>query len=130
MTIEAHGGLLDTEKIEDMEVAIEQMQAQVKNLMSKSYPVSNERLEKVWASVRETMDVFTQRLADEQEQRRLQNEKIAGLTAMNQTLQNAVTVMQAAHQDQRENIRELQAWMSTTDDKVAKYDAQHQLDGG
>jgi hypothetical protein len=69
--------------------------ARLKAITDRYLPVSEERITKLWVSVRDTLDAFTNQLGGEQEQRRLQNEKIASLSAEVEALRQQVIMMTA-----------------------------------
>ena len=69
---------------------LSELQAEVKGLKNKYVPVSEERLGKLWHSVRESLDGFHSRMAELEARLRQQEARIVTLNNMNQTLQKTV----------------------------------------
>lgn len=77
---------------------IERLEAVLKNIQQKYVPVSEERINKLWGAVRETIDTYSGKLAAYQEGQRLQNEKIATLASEVQELKQQVILLSALTQ--------------------------------
>ena len=77
---------------------IERLEAVLTNIQQKYVPVSEERINKLWGSVRETIDTFSAKLATHQEGQGLQNEKIATLAGEVQELKQQVILLSALNQ--------------------------------
>lgn len=82
------------------------LKAKIVELQERYHPVSEERLAKLWASVRESLDDFTQRLVEQELARRGHNDTLAKL--LNQQRQNEA-VMQA----QAVTVNQLQEQVNT-----------------
>jgi hypothetical protein len=79
----------------DAEKMYGQLEAKLNGVLERYKPVSEERLNRLWGSVRETINKFSANLAEAQESRRLQNEAIASLAGEVQSLKQVV-IMQTA----------------------------------
>lgn len=92
----------------DAEAELARQKQLLRNLYEKYVPISEKRLNKMWRAVRETVDEFTNQLVQFQEDRRLQNEAIAGLSAEVQELkQHVLLLTHTAAQDMTEQVTDL-----------------------
>lgn len=76
----------------------EYVESMLKNILERYVPVSEERLNKLWGSVRGTMDGFSEKMANYQIGQTQQNEKIATLSAEVQELKQQVVLLSALTQ--------------------------------
>lgn len=97
-----------SERVFDAQSELQRQQQVLKNIAEKHVPVSEARLNKIMVAIRETVDEFSHQLMEEQESRRLQNEKIASLAAEVESLRQQVIMMTAtAPKDNSEIVNDL-----------------------
>lgn len=81
-----------------IDTVLSQLDPKLDNLLIKHVPVSEERLNKLWASVRDTIDAFSASLAANQKDRQAQNDKIASLATEVEGLKQQVVILSALTQ--------------------------------
>lgn len=85
----------------ELEKRLRELENNQKALLKKFTPVSAQRLDKVYVAIKETMDNFSVQLAEQQELRRRQNDKITTLTQEVQDLKKQVVMLSAMTQTGR-----------------------------
>lgn len=83
----------------------EELEWRITALEATYIPVSEERLAKFVAAVRESLNEFSGQLVEQQEQRRLQNLKITTLAAENDNLTQQVVMLSIDVEDLKEQLR-------------------------
>lgn len=92
----------DTKVFKDLE---EEVEWRLNALERRHIPVSEDRLATFVRVVRESLNEFSVQLVEQQELRRLQNEKITTLDAANANLTQQVTMLSITVEDLKEKLR-------------------------
>ncbi len=88
--------------------ALGHLETKLENIRQKYVPVSEERINKLWTAVRETIDEFSNQLVGFQEDRKIQTNTIETLSAKVDNLNQQVVMLSVtAPQDTTEAVNDL-----------------------